>query len=98
MPGQHTLDQGLDRPATGLAAIQPRLDDARVVEHQQVARVEQRGQVAEAPVHRRRAAAVEQARGAALRRGVLGDQLRREREIEVVERVDRGHGIQAVPA
>ena len=37
-PRQHALDQRLDRAAAGLAAEQPRLDDARVVEDQQVAR------------------------------------------------------------
>ena len=43
---QHPLDQGLDRAAAGLVAIQPGLDDAGVVEDQQVADSQQRGQLA----------------------------------------------------
>ena len=41
MARQHTLDQRLDRTAAGLAAIQARLDDAGVVEDQQVAGIQQ---------------------------------------------------------
>jgi hypothetical protein len=81
--GQHALDQRLDRAAGGLFAEQARLDDAGVVEHHQVAGLQQRGQVAEDAVHRRGAAAVEQPRGAAFGRGLLGDQLRRQHEVEI---------------
>ena len=48
-------------------------------------------------VHRLRATAVEQARRAALGRGVLCDQSGRQGEVEVGEGVD-GHVMQAVPA
>ena len=81
--GQDAFDQRLDRAAAGFAAVQPRLDDARVVEDQQIAGVEQRRQVAEHAVGRRRAAAVEQARCAALGRRALCDQLRWQGEIEI---------------
>jgi hypothetical protein len=80
---QHAFDQRLDRAAGGLFAEQPGLDDTGVVEHQQVAGLQQRGQVAEGAVHRRGATAVEQARGAALGRRVLGDQLGRQGEVEI---------------
>jgi hypothetical protein len=45
-----------------------------VVEHQQITGAQQAGQVFEDAVHGRGAAAIEQARSAALRGGVLGDQ------------------------
>ena len=81
--GQYALDQQLQLAAAGLFAKQARVDDLRVVEDQQVARVQQRGQVAEHAVHRLWAAAVQQARGAALGRGVLGDQFGGQGEVEI---------------
>ena len=98
---QHPLDQNLDRAAAGLAAEQPRLDDAGVVEDQQVARLQQARQLAEHAVDPRVAATVEQARAAALGGGMLGDQLGRQREVEVgeaVAEVGERHGRQAGPA
>jgi hypothetical protein len=72
--GQHALDQGLDAAAGGLLAMQAGLEHPGVVEHQQVAGLEQAGQFAEDPVHRAVAAAIEQAGGAALGGGLLRDQ------------------------
>ena len=43
-PRQRPLEQQLDAPARGLACRQPRRQHARVVEHQQIARLEQRRQ------------------------------------------------------
>ena len=101
--GQHALDQRLHRAAAGLAPVQASLDHARVVEHQQVARLQQRGQVAEDAARWRGLGTVEQARGAALGGRVLGDQVFGEFEVEVGRRPDlwRGvivHGEQALPA
>mgnify|MGYP006189043475 CR=1 FL=1 len=95
--GQHALDQGLDRTAGLLGAVQPCLDDPGVVEDQQITGLEQRGQVAEHPVYRHGAAAIEQARGAALGSGMLGDQLGRQLEVEIAEGVAgsrSGHAIE----
>jgi hypothetical protein len=95
--GQHALDQGLDRAAGLLGAVQPCLDDPGVVEDQQITGLEQRGQVAEHAVHGRGATAVEQARGAALGSGMLGDQLGRQLEVEIAEGVAgsrSGHAIE----
>ena len=82
---QHALDQQFQLAAGGLLAEQARLDHPRVVEHQQVAGAQQRGQVAEDAVDRRVAGAVEQARGAAFGGGVLGHQFGRQVEIEIGE-------------
>mmetsp|Transcript_53345 Transcript_53345/g.147771 ORF Transcript_53345/g.147771 Transcript_53345/m.147771 type:complete len:341 (+) Transcript_53345:806-1828(+) len=95
---QHPFNQGLHR-TTGrrgagfgavLPAEQPRLDDAGVVEDQQITGRQQPGQLAEDPVHGRRAGRVQQPRGAALRRRMLGDQFRGQVEIEIVDAVGLG--------
>lgn len=65
MRRQHALNQQFELAAAGLLAEQPRLDDFGVVEHQQVARLQQIGQVAKAPVDERVGPAIEQARSAA---------------------------------
>ena len=88
--GLDALDQRLDRAAARLDAEQARLDHRRVVDDEQVAGAQQLGQIAKAPVVRRRGAAVEQARGAALGRGMLGDQLARQREVEIARNRSRG--------
>jgi len=82
---EHALDQQLQLAATGFLAKEARLDDAGVVEDQQVARLQQAGQGVEDAVHRRQAAAIEQARGTALGGGVLGDALRGQGEVKVAQ-------------
>ena len=83
---ENALDQQLQLAAAGFLAKQARLEHARVVEHEQVARLQQRRQVTKDAIHGLRAAPVEQARGAALGRRVLRDQLGRQREVEVLQR------------
>jgi hypothetical protein len=75
---QGDLDPGRAAPPG-----EPRGDDPRVVEHQDIARSEQVRQVAERAVRELRAD-LEQARGVARPHRVLGDQLARQVEIEVV--------------
>ena len=55
------LDERFDTAAGRLLAMQSRLDDAGVVEDEQVARLQQHRQVAEDAIDRQRAGAVEQA-------------------------------------
>jgi hypothetical protein len=50
--GEHTFDQQFELAAAGLLAKDARLDDAGVVEDQQVARAQQAGQFAKDAVHR----------------------------------------------
>jgi hypothetical protein len=83
------LDERLDGAAARLGAEQARLDDARVVDDEQVAFAQQPRQVAEDEVARPGAGAVEQARGAPLGGRMLRDQLGRQREVEVAEREAR---------
>ena len=73
-------------PPRLLAAAQARLDHARVVADEEVARVQQRRQIAEGEVAQfaRRLHAQQPARGA-LRRGMLRDQFRRKDVIEIGE-------------
>ena len=84
---EHALDQHLDPAAAGLASQQARLDHARVVEHEHVARLHQLRQVAKQPIRQRAACAVQmqQPARAALRRRKLRDQLGRQFVVEVVE-------------
>ena len=95
--GEHALDEQLQLAATGLLAEHARLDHARVVEHQQVAGLQQCGQLAEDAVHRRGRATVQQARATALGRGVLGDELLGQHEVEVAEGVHAGRGRKKAP-
>ena len=74
---QHSLKQQFDPAARGLARMEPRLDHARVVQHQQVARRDQPWEVGEREVGERVRADVQQATAGALRRGRLRDQLAR---------------------
>ena len=60
---QHALDEHLHLAAGVLAAAQPRLDHARVVEDEEVARIEERRQVAEGEVAQRRPTAPRAAGG-----------------------------------
>jgi len=89
---QHAFDQHFELTTTGLLAEEAGLHHLCVVEHQQVAFVEQTRKLAKDAVHRRGARAVEQSRGAALGRGVLGDQLGGEVEIEVGHREGASDG------
>jgi hypothetical protein len=83
---QQTLDQQLDAPAAGLAAVQAGRDHPGVVEHQQVAGAQQFRQVIEPAVAERAGCAVQgqQPAVAAPGRGVLGDQFRRQVEAKIL--------------
>jgi hypothetical protein len=85
--GQHALHQQLHFATAGFFAVQARLDDLRVVEHQQVAGLEQVGQFAKDAVHRRVGPAIQQARGTAFGCGVLGNQLGGQVKVEIAEGV-----------
>ena len=95
---QYALDQQLQPAAAGLLAEDARLDHARVVEHQQVAGLQQIGQLVEDAVGGRVGivAAVEQARGTALGGRMLGNQLLGKLEVEIAEREHTGQGGHAV--
>ncbi len=79
------LDQRLDAPAGRLASEQPRLQHARVVEHEQVAGHEQALDVGEREVAQRVARDVQQPARRPFGQRVLRDQVRRQVEVEVVE-------------
>jgi hypothetical protein len=79
------LDQHLHAPAAVLQAVQAGPQHPGVVEHQQVARVQQAGQVGETPVLPARAIDHQQAAGRALRQRELGDQLWRQFVVEIGE-------------
>jgi hypothetical protein len=82
---QDPLHQQLQLPAAGFFAKQTRWHNLRVVEHQQVALLQQSGQVFEDAVHRHSASAIEQARRAALGRWGLGDQFGGEVKVKVAQ-------------
>ncbi len=82
---QHALDQQLDLATGWLLAVQARLDHLGVVEDQQVAGIQQGRQVAKDAVGRRGKRAVKQARGAAFRGRVLGNEFFGKREVEIAE-------------
>jgi hypothetical protein len=65
--------------------VQPRRNDARVVEHHQIAGTQFLREVGHAPVTQRAGCAVQaqQAAGAALRQRVLRDQFRRQGVMEI---------------
>ena len=85
--GQDAFDQQFQFAATGLLAKDAGLDDAGVVEDEQIAFAQQAGQFTEDAVCGRHGAAVEQARCAALGGGVLCDEFGGQREVEVAEGV-----------
>jgi hypothetical protein len=89
---QHPLHQQLDLATGGLFAEQARLEHPGVVEHQQVARRQQRREVPKDAVDRQGLCAVEQARGAALCGGLLGDQFGGQGEVEITEGEDAAAG------
>jgi hypothetical protein len=82
---EHPLDQRLDATAAFLLPEQARLDDARVVEHQQVAGAQKVGQRGEAPIGKLagRAVDMQQPAAAALRQRITGDQFIRQKVVEV---------------
>ncbi|KGD43715.1 hypothetical protein DO70_6589 [Burkholderia pseudomallei] len=94
------LDQHLDLAAACLATEEARLEHLRVVEDEQVARRDARGQLGEAPVDEARGRArvrvvhLEQAARAAFGQRGLRDQLGRQIEIEIGKRehAKRGRG------
>ena len=88
--GQHALNQQLEFAARSLLAKNTRLDDLGVVEDQQVARIEQAGQIAKNAVHRCRLRAIQQARAAALGGRVLCNQFGGKLKIKIAERERAG--------
>ena len=74
---QNTLHQHFDAPATVLVAKETRGNHARVVEHQQIARPQQRGQIGETQIAPGAARAFEgqQPAGGARRCRILRDQI-----------------------
>ncbi len=83
---EHALNQQLQLATGGFFAKQTCLDDLGVVEHQQIARIQQQRQITKDAVHRLGGGAIQQPRAAALGRRVLGNQLRGQGEIEIAER------------
>src|SRR5437773_1852200 len=81
---EDALDEKLDLPAARLAAEEPRPDDARVVQYEDIALVDELRQVGESQVVQRAARIdVQQAATGALRGGMLGDELGRQRVVEL---------------
>ena len=78
------FEHDLDPAATVLDAEEARLDDARVVEDEQVAGPQQRRQFGKLPVGELFTADVQQPAAAAFGGRVLGDQFGREGKVEVV--------------
>ena len=90
MRAEQAFDQDLDATAALLAAIQSRRQDAGIVEHQQIARLQQLRQLAHAPILQQRIAAFfvaarqhQQAARRTLRQRLLRDQLRGQLEMEI---------------
>ena len=81
--GQGALHQQLQRTARGFFTKQARLDHAGVVEHQQIAPLQQTGQVAKNSIVRRFTPPIQQARRTSLGSRVLGNALGREVEVKV---------------
>jgi hypothetical protein len=82
--GERAHEEQLEPPARRPPAAHARGDDARVVHHEQVAGPQHAGQVAHVRVARLAAALRDQQpRAVALRRRLLGDQLGRQRIVEV---------------
>ena len=93
------FDQDLDLSAAVLAAAQPGLDDAGVVEDQQVARAQQTGQVGELTVVQAAGAVqVQQPAGVAPFGGMLGDQFGGQFVVELGNIEGVGHGWSGGPA
>nr|GEU28151.1 hypothetical protein [Tanacetum cinerariifolium] len=84
---EHALDQRLDLAAAFLGAEEARLEHARVVHHQQVARLQQAHDVGKLAVDDLRAVQVQQAGSAAVGQRKLRDALWRQVKIEIGKRV-----------
>ena len=93
---EHALDQRLDRTAAGLAAVQPCLDDAGIVHHQQVAGGEQPDEVGKAQVAQAVALNVQQPAVAALFGRKLRDQALGKVVIEFGKQHGERHGRKAI--
>ena len=86
LAGQHALDQQFQLAAGRLFAEQARLDNLRVVEHQQIATLQQRRQAFEDAIDRRIGGAVEQSGGGAFDGRMLRDEFGRQGKIEIGKR------------
>jgi hypothetical protein len=84
----HPLDEQQLHPAAagGAAGEEPRRDHPRVIEHQQVARPQQAGQVADPGVALGADVVEEEQAALAARGGFLGDARRRQVVVEVADR------------
>ena len=83
--GSNPLDQQFDFASRRFASAQPRIDDARVVEHQQIPGGHAPWQVGEAQIDQAVAVDVKQAAADTHAGRVLRDQLGRQRIIEIRE-------------
>jgi len=95
--GDDALDQRFDAAAGRLLADEPCLDDARVVEHHQVACLQQLRQIAEFQIRKCCAVDVKQTARRALVRRRLRDQLRRQVERKIGKRETGVHGCIFIP-
>ena len=82
---QHALDQQFQLAAAGFLAKDTGLDHLGVVEDEQVAFMQQIGQILEDAVHQFRGARVEQTRGTAFSSRVLGNQVLGEHKVKIAE-------------
>ena len=87
---QHAFYQQLQLAAAGFLAKHPGLDHLGVVEHQQVAFMQQIGQVFENAVDQLRRARIQQAGGAAFGSRVLGNQVLGEHKVKITEGMSAG--------
>ncbi|MNK39658.1 hypothetical protein D3C87_582740 [compost metagenome] len=84
---EHALDQRLDLAAAFLDAKEARFEHARIVHHQQVARLQQPDDVGELAVDQGLAVQMQQARGAALGQRSLRNVFLRQIKIEIGKRI-----------
>src|ERR1035437_2371493 len=82
---RNALDHHLNLAATFLLSEEPCLDDARVVENQQIAGFDELRQVGKFAVMQGTLGQMQQAAGRAFTGRVLGNQIGRKRKIKVVE-------------
>ena len=94
---EHALEQQLDLAAGRLRRLEARLDDPRVVQHDEVAGRDESRQIGEREIGERGAIDVQQPAAGAFGRGHLRDQLARQVVVEVGEPKGR-HGRRMGPA